>query len=281
MHPEPPPNVLIKDQVSTKLRNQVIYVISGHLNNCPSFINTWGLYCNSIDYYNFYNGNNPEEIHNHKTMYNMLKQLDSSDFLDFLDVICDTLLSDPAFNNNIGKEFVKDINDVLKTNSMGYAVVGTNVVPITDLGEVEEIIIPSYHTLANAGLENVSKYLDDAYDHFKNCKNQDAILSAFKALESTVESLLINLSVDYSQHQSFASRVELLIQSLSIRGYRVDNINKLVALIKISGEIRNRYTGHGSADMDVVSDDLVKYEIDLVASTILFLTRSYLASKRI
>lgn len=274
MNPSPPPNVLIMDDVSDKLCNQVIFVIRAHLSRCDC-INLPRLYYSAIDNYDYYAGNDPDRKCDEDTMYDMLRGMYSTDFLDFLDVICNTLLSDPFFSGCFGEQFIHDINDVMISNSMGYIIAGDQLIPNTDIKEAEEIIIPAFHTLSSLGMNSSFEYLELSYEHYKNRNNPEAILSAFKALESTVEFLLKRLSVDHSAEDRIVKKIKLLIENLGIQTYLMEDFNKLIDLMKCPGEIRNKLSGHGNADIINVPDYFVKYEIDLVASNILFLVRCY------
>lgn len=69
--------------------------------------------------------------------------------------------------------------------------------------------------------------------------------------------------------------MKMLVDEFNIEPYLFENYNKLIDLIKVPGEIRNKNAGHGSVDSKTIPDCLVKYEIDLVASSILFLVRLY------
>lgn len=190
MNPTPLPNLLISDTVSEKLRHQVIYVIKECVSLVPSYgYSDSGLCLKATEIYDFIAGN-PDRHARNGTMECMLKTLEPIDFLNYLDVICHTLLSDYQFNYHVGKEFTNWLNDVLITNSMGYRVVEKQMIPITDIGEAEEIIIPTYSTLSTIGLDSGLSNLKNAYSHYKDRKNREAILSAYMALESTIEFLL-------------------------------------------------------------------------------------------
>lgn len=274
MNPKPPPNVLITDNVSKKLRNQTIFVINGYLSELE-YSDSSELYYSAIDYYNYLAGNDPCRERNNSTMSDMLKKMDSAKFLDFLDVICNTFLEDSFFCNRYGQEFTEEINDVLITNSMGYIVAGKQLIPNTDVKEAEEIVIPAFHTLSSLGMNSACENLEVSYEHFKNRNNSEAILSAFKALESAVDFMLKELSAEYIVGDRFPNKIQLLGKKLEIPTYLVSDFNKLIDLMKAPGEIRNKLSGHGTADTAVIPNHFVKYEIDLVASNILFLARTY------
>ena len=119
----------------------------------------------------------------------------------------------------------------------------------------------------------IEDIMSKATDHFKNRRNQDAILSTFKAMESAIEQLLDNANVTYSKDETTSKKMEKLADKLNMESYLTEDLKKIVSLLKIPGEIRNKNAGHGSVDHPDVEDHLVKYEIDLVASSILFLAR--------
>lgn len=273
INPQPLPNVLITDVVSDKLRNQIRYFI-----RCFQVSYDDGpyqeLYRLAIDRWRFCTGLGPDVTINNDLMDDMLIIMEPKEFFDFLDVICHVYLNDLSFNSLYGRQFRTGLNDILISNSVGFIVVGTQLVPNTDLKEADEIIFPAYHTLSELDLVVVSHHLEDAYEHFKNHKNIDAVLSAHKALESMVDSLLERTDTK-TQKQDFASKVRALSTVIGLESLLSDNISGLFNMITQSCPIRNKYSGHGSAEEIKIPDSLVKYEIDLVASNILFLARLY------
>ncbi len=269
------PNVLITNHVPKKVRNQIDYITWKCLSDCIDYRIAEDL-CNEIKTrYYFHKGYEIDSRLYDHTIIDLMRDASHLDCLDFIDIICNTLLSSSTFDNACGDCYRDCFNDVLISNSMGYIIAGTQLVPNTDVKEAEEIIIPSYHTLAILGFDVVSGHLDEAYNHFKERNNSEAILSAQKALESTIALLLEAMSVQYEKKDKFPTKVDLVAKSLFAEGYMVETISKLNSIMKISAEIRNRNAGHGSSNTEAVPDSLVKYVIDLVTSNILFLARSY------
>lgn len=274
MSPSPPPNVLVSDHVPEKARNQILFILKRYFtphtfqNDSVTILLKESLY-----YYAFIRGDDPDSKYLSMDEYYVIRMLDDKELLDYLDVACFILFNDTYFKIHYWADFMKEINNIFTVNSMGYTIVKNQLIPCTDIKEAEEIIIPSYHTLFELNMDAASRHLDDAYNHFKNRRNQDAILSAFKALESAIEQLLDNTNVTYSKDETTSKKMEKLADKLNMESYLTEDLKKIVSLLKIPGEIRNKNAGHGSVDHHDVEDHLVKYEIDLVASSILFLAR--------
>ncbi|WP_400201855.1 AbiJ-NTD4 domain-containing protein [Candidatus Methanarcanum hacksteinii] len=274
MFPSPPSNVLITDHVPEKARNQLLFVLRRYYDS-----NDYG--CNGVNFlpkeslyhYAYLKGYDPDSKFLSMNVYDVIKVFNDKELLDYLDIICFKSFNNSHFKSFYWADFVEEINDVLITNSMGYTVANNQLIPCTDIKEAEEIIIPSYHTMFELNMKATSDHLDDAYDHFKNRRNQDAILSTFKAMESAIEQLLDNANVTYSKDETTSKKMEKLADKLNMESYLTEDLKKIVSLLKIPGEIRNKNAGHGSVDHPDVEDHLVKYEIDLVASSILFLAR--------
>lgn len=273
-------NLLITNQVPKKARNQISYLVWFCLEH-----HIEGPVAEDLCYqikrnYDYYKGNEVRTWCDDRLISDMIKEMSHLDCLDFIDVICDTLLNNNTFDSACGDIFKIHFNDVLISNSMGYIIAGTKLVPNTDLGEAKEIVIPSYHSLEDLNLDAASQHLDDAYSFYKDRRNSEAIISAFKAIESTVEQLLEKSGLSFDKKDKTATKVRLLVDYLGIEVYMADDFNKLVELMISPGRIRNRHSGHGSSQIEEVPDHLVKYEIDLVASNILFIARSYQARAR-
>lgn len=270
MNPSPPPNVLITDYVPNKARFQIVYTLNESFSS-HDFDHSQhsDIMDKSIDKFSFLKGGYPDEADSH---YGTMMSLCDQDFLDLLDIVCNVALNDVYFRYKAA-DFRKKLNDVLISNSMGYTVAESQLIPCTDIREVEEIIVPSFSTMSELGMTGALNHLNEAYDHFKNRKNSEALLSAFKAMEGAIDWLIDKTSAESSK--GIQSKLETLARVLGLDSYLVEDLNKIISILKIPGEIRNKNAGHGSAEITEVEDHLVKFEIDLVASGILFLARCY------
>ncbi len=277
MNPSLPPNVMITDEVPERVRNQLVMLIRKYLSlNGLAYLSN-ELQSTVLDRYHFCKGNDVYEFTYQPSIYDIIKESDDWDCLDILDIVCDVLLNNGGFLSYCGEQFRIDFNDVLLSNSMGYIIVGTQLVPNIDPGEAAEVIMPSYYTLASMGADAVSQHLDDAYNFFKERRNLEAISSAYKAVESITDLLLKKTNTRFENGDKTINKIKLLDQTLGIESIMAEDFNKLIDLMSRPGKLRNKYSGHGSSVIVDVPDHLVKYEMDLVASNILFIARSYLA----
>lgn len=275
MKPSPLPNILITEYVPEKVRNQIRFRLE-HIFQEPGInrIDYDELIYGSIENYSFTKGEPIDQWICHDP-YELMLTMNDQDYLDLLDIICHTALNDIEFKNMYGAVFRESINDILISNSMGFIVVNDQLIPCTDICEAEEIIIPAYNTMAQLGMTEASRLLDEAYEHFKNRKNPEAVLSAFKAMESAIDFLMEKTSTEQPMNGGMASKLDVLSRTLGMDSYLAEDLKKIISILKISGEIRNKNAGHGSVDTVPVEDSLFKFEIDLVASSILFLARCY------
>lgn len=274
MNPTLIPNLLPSDEIPEKCRNQIRNII--RMYQYPQFDHGFNDICyKSINAFIFVTGLDPDTPDDLGALDYMLKTSDTETFLDILDILCHTALSDAEFVAYYGNDFKNDINDILKTNGIGYMLVGNLMVQFTEQTEAEEIVIPALQSILDLGFNTPSEHLTKAYESLKAGDNENSISEAYKGLESLIELLLQKRSIKFDKNAKTSSKINDLVKSFDLPPYMESKINTLCELLKYPGEIRNATAGHGSANPVHVPESLAKYEIDLVSSTILFLVRTY------
>ena len=146
MNPKPIPNVLVTDQASEKFRNQVRHILNRLFKN-PNGINRSSDVAESIcSDFVFLKGDSPYDSPYYDFVGIIdegLQKLPPEDLFDFIDIICLKVSEDPYYMCFYDK-FEEDINDVLRSNSIGYKLVEGMQVPFTEEVEAEELIVPAF-----------------------------------------------------------------------------------------------------------------------------------------
>ena len=272
--PEPPPNVLIRKDVSAKLRNQVRHIAKNHLDrmpeysSCPNFVH---LICVE---YEFEKGWGPRKSYPFSYLDTLLCNTKPVDFLDLVDVMCQTLHESPYFHSRSWNSFKIELDEILRKNHMGYRVGEGELIPITDPVMAEEVILPAFLTLHRHGLDKARGELLDAFHHYGDGEYSDALSSACKALETVIETCLKARSVDFDPKGKTTAKIDKLVGSGILPNHLQDSMNSLSKMLGAVGNVRNNMSGHGSADEKVVPESLVQYQLDMAASSILYLVRS-------
>ena len=272
MNPPAPPNVLITDEIPIKCRNQI-----RHLINDLFFSDELEYYADEdivpniiCKKYDKLAGNPPMGHYNFQEFDRRLETYDCTDFFDLLDVTYYVFFHDEDFEE-IYDYLESEVNEILKTNSVGYAVVNGEMIPITEHIIADEIIIPAFLILGKYGLEHISNELSDAFKHFKDGDNISAINSAHRAFEGTIDTLLKKNKIKNNNGDKTSNKIKALIKEQYIPQYTETFLNALASIINGPSNIRNNVSGHGSSSPKHADDALAKYEIDMVASTVLFL----------
>lgn len=272
MNPKPPPNVLITNEVPECFRNQFELLFNRIMSSSR---NARGIDLEGIAEDFGYGKGYPISEYRGKDGFSVisgwLESLSDHDYLDFLDFLCSALYESQI---KYFDEFEEDVNDSLKSNSMGYTMVNGQLIPLTEPKETEEIVAPALILLDKFELDDAEEYLRNAYDLFRDGKNEEAVVSADKALENVIESSLEKLRIEFEKRDKPVNKLRLLIKNSNMPEYMESSLESLVTIMTLPGTIRNNNGGHAQPKGMVTDDSLVKYEIDLVCSTVLFIVRN-------
>ena len=282
MNPKPIPNVLVTDQASEKFRNQVRHILNRLFKN-PNGINRSSDVAESIcSDFVFLKGDSPYDSPYYDFVGIIdegLQKLPPEDLFDFIDIICLKVSEDPYYMCFYDK-FEEDINDVLRSNSIGYKLVEGMLVPFTEEVEAEELIVPAFRVLHRHKLYAASDYLSNSFDYLENGNYEEALTSAFKAFESVLESVLTKCDVSFDKKDTTARKIDLLTSNGLYPSYLESSAQALNNLLKAPNSVRNNESGHGSSEAKDIEVCMVQYEIDMVTSSILFLVRLHFESHR-
>ena len=274
MNPKPIPNVLVTDQASDKFRNQMRHILKKLFDN-PNTIDRSDDVAESIcSDFMFLKGGPPySSYHDFVDIIDeFLQKLPPEDLFDFIDIICLKVSEDPYFMC-FYDEFEEGVNDVLRSNSVGYKLVEGMLVPFTEEVEAEKIIVPAFRILNRHNLDAASEYLSRSFDYLEDGNYEEAVASAFKAFESVLESVLTKCSVSFNKKDTTARKIDLLTSNGLYPSYLESSVQALNNLLKAPNSVRNNESGHGSSKAKDINVCMVQYEIDMVTSSILFLVR--------
>lgn len=275
MNPKPIPNVLVTDQASDKFRNQIRHIIYRLFNNPNPIFHSNDVAESICSEFMFLKGGSHYDSSYHdfvEIIDEALQELPPEDLFDLIDIICLKVSEDPFFICFYG-EFEKNVNDVLRSNSIGYKLVEGMLVPFTEEVEAEELIVPAFRILNRHKLNAASEYLSNSFDYLEDGNYEEAITSAFKAFESVLESVLTKCGISFNKKDTTARKIDLLTSSGLYPSYLESSVQALNNLLKAPNSVRNNESGHGSSEAKDIEVCMVQYEIDMVTSSILFLVR--------
>ena len=274
INPEIPPNVLIREDVSLKLRNQIRHIAKNHLDRMPmpgsqfDFVNT------ICSIYRFDKGWEPRDSYPFSHLDSLLSKTKPVDFLDLVDIMCQVLYKNAYFGSESWNTFQNELNHILTSNYMGYRVSDGKLIPITEPVMANKVIMPAFLILHKHNLDKAREELLAAFCHYGDGEYPDALSSAYKALETVIEMCLIKRSVDFNPREKTTAKIDKLVQSGLLPNHLQDSMNSLSKMLGTVGNIRNNMSGHGSATEKVIPESLVQYQLDMAASSILYIVRS-------
>lgn len=275
MNPEPPPNVLTTDEVSDTFRNQFRHIAKHYLNHeMPYIFNTTEELWSICHTYEFEKGIEPLRDYTFRYLDELLRNTRSIDFLDLIDIVCIVLHNSNNFKCQFGNNFEKELNNILRRNYMGYQVTKGMLVPITEPMIAERVIMPAFLVMHRHGLVKPMEELHSAFRHYGDGEFADALNSASKALETVIELCLNKRSIEFEKGEKTSRKIERLVQSEIVPTNLMDSINSLSKMLGAVGNIRNDRSGHGSATKKAIPEGLVQYQLDMAASSILYLVRT-------
>lgn len=274
MNPEPPPNVLIRDDVSLKLRNQIRHIAKIHLDRIPMPGSQFDLVDTICFIYRFDKGWEPRDSYSFSHLDSLLSKTKPVDFLDLVDIMCQVLYRNAYFGPESWNSFQSELDHIMISNHMGYRVSEGKLIPITEPMIANEVIMPAFQILHKHNLDKAREELMAAFRHYGDGEYPDALSSAYKALETVIETCLIKRSIDFNPGEKTTAKIDKLVQSGLLPNYLQDSMNSLSKMLGAVGNIRNNTSGHGSATEKVIPESLVQYQLDIAASSILYIVRS-------
>ena len=274
MNPEPPPNVLIRDDVSLKLRNQIRHIAKIHLDRIPMPGSQFDLVDTICFIYRFDTGWEPRDSYSFSHLDSLLSKTKPVDFLDLVDIMCQVLYRNAYFGPESWNSFQSELDHIMISNHMGYRVSEGKLIPITEPMIANEVIMPAFQILHKHNLDKAREELMAAFRHYGDGEYPDALSSAYKALETVIETCLIKRSIDFNPGEKTTAKIDKLVQSGLLPNYLQDSMNSLSKMLGAVGNIRNNTSGHGSATEKVIPESLVQYQLDIAASSILYIVRS-------
>ncbi|PIC94558.1 hypothetical protein CSV69_16080 [Sporosarcina sp. P26b] len=173
---------------------------------------------------------------------------------------------------------VKRINRKLKENSLGYEIVGNQLIRVDNQYIHNEVVKTAIQLLQEHQFHAVSDEFLKAHEHYKQGDYKDAVVNAGKAFESTMKTICTKNGYDYNAQRDTANTlIKHLIDNELIPSYMQNHIQGLKQALENSANVlRNKNGGHGQGEVVLdVDDSIVRYTLNLCASNIVFLVERY------
>lgn len=207
------------------------------------------------------------------------------DFLDLMDYIFGTLMSDPIiqrslmlYSDRFSAAAIEELNYRLRQNGLGYEFLNGVIIKKSNTVTHEKIIKPALKLLTDEKFRGAEDEYLTAFECFRNGDNKDAILNAAKAFESTMKIICLELGYAFDEKRSTAKPlIEVLKSNSFFPDYLQEHLTAICKALETGAPtVRNRKTGHGQGAMiERVGDEYVEYVLNLVATNMVFLYKLY------
>lgn len=283
-------DVYIYDKISLKFRNQVIYIAQDIL-----FDSDWekirNIMVRELGVENlaikkgYYKYTSKEEcqafIRNCEEYENVL---------DIIELIAREISIKLKYDNKRLEEVINELNYRFKDNDLGYQFINDELIRVDNELIHKEIIKPAIKLLYDEDFKGACKEFFEAYDDYRNKKYESAITNVEKAFESTMKTICEKLNYTYDKERDTAS---ILIGRLQTNNFipkyeraGFNDLNSLMKNLKNSlGDnlpvVRNKMSAHGAGvEVREVSEYIVEYAINMCATNIVYLVKTYQEKKK-
>jgi len=207
---------------------------------------------------------------------------ENEDFLDLLDFSFSAFIDCEEVREVFGDEAVNDaieeLNYRLKQHSLGYEFIDGHLIEKTNEHIHKEIIKPTIHLLSEKEFEGANEEFFNAFECYKQGDNKGAIINAEKSLESTLKVICTKMGYQFDKNTDTAKKlIDTLKTNNFFPNYLSNHLNTLCAILENgTPTVRNKTSGHGQGEqIQNVSNELAEYELNLVATNIVFLVKIY------
>jgi AbiJ N-terminal domain 4 len=172
---------------------------------------------------------------------------------------------------------IEELNGRFLEHSLGYQYLNGQIVCIDSQFAHEEIVKPALSLLNTAGFDGPAQEFMNAFDHYKNGRDKEAVAEALKAFESTMKAICAARKWTHSPNATAVPLIKLLCEKKLIPA----KLESQFAALRTAMEsglptVSNSMARHGQGpDPVAIPRPFVAYALHLAASNIVFLVESH------
>lgn len=291
------PDVYQYDILSSKLKNQIIFIMKGAIGTKTTELNM-------TRRSQTFSGRIYENIRNtlireygetslagqHDAMTDIISRFQSESnieiCLDIIEVIFDIINSvirsslSSALECGLTQrpdDAISELNQRLKADGVGYEFVSGEIIRIDSEIIHSEVVKPALSLLQGSshfdGAEN--EFLT-AHEHYRHQRYKECIVECNKAFESCMKAICDNQGWTYNPKDPAKKLITTCLNNNLFPTYMQTQLHALESLLA-SGlpAVRNSNGGHGQgSNITLVDDELAGYALHLVATNIVFFAKS-------
>jgi len=293
------PDVYTYDSIPEPLRVQIVHIWKGSLGNENEYRNEYyqvkqaykfivetlcreyGVFrLTDREYRDAYNSQSYiQELFNF-----FLKEKETEKILDVIELafrVIDRLTRKFDYRNSrryqeIEDESISELNSRFKENGIGYQYEQGEIIRVDSQLLHTEAVKPALTLLNRKEYAGEQQEFLNAYEHYRNGKNKEALNDALKSFESTMKSICDKRGWAYDPKDTSKRLIEICYKNGLIPIFWQQNMSALRSLLE--GGVptgRNKLSGHGQgATPTTVPEYIVSYVLHMAAAAIVFLVRS-------
>ncbi|MBB3655706.1 hypothetical protein FHX15_000919 [Rhizobium sp. BK650] len=169
---------------------------------------------------------------------------------------------------------ISDLNIRFKENAVGYQFVDDEIVRVDSELIHAEAVKPALRLLNTNEYAGPHQEFLNAYQHYREGRNKEALNDCLKAFESTMKAICDKRSWAYKPGDTAKALIDVLYAEGLVPPFWQNQFASLRGLLESSIPTgRNKQSGHGQGAIPTtVPDHMAAYMLHMTASTLVFLT---------
>lgn len=186
----------------------------------------------------------------------------------------------PSYQSDAGSELspeqaIQAFNRRFRQHDLGYSFNSGQILRVDSQYLHTEVVNPALQLLTSAGFEGAQTLFLRAHKHFRHSENDDAILDAARAFESTMQHICDELSWEYPDRVNAKDLIRVVTDKGLFPSWHQNHMNSLRTLLEGLPTVRNKKSSHADTEGDDAPDEMAAFAIHLAASNIVFMVESF------
>ncbi len=282
--------------IPSKLRVQVVHILNRTLGTADQFAKfnlVRGAYCGVVSIlreemgeFNLVPpGSRRSSILEHSELTTFLVDYADTDwFLNAVEIAFKAVDTIARRTNYLGRleaglmadDAIADLNVRFKENAVGYQLIDGEIVRVDSELLHAEAVKPALRLLNTKEYAGPHQEFLNAYEHYREGRNKEALNDCLKAFESTMKAICDKRGWAYKPGDTAKALIDVLYAEGLVPSFWQNQFASLRGLLESSIPTgRNKQSGHGQgATPTTVPDHMAAYMLHMTASTLVFLTKA-------
>ncbi len=178
------------------------------------------------------------------------------------------------------REAISKLNNRFRRHDLGYAFEVDRLVRIDSQFLHGQVVEPALQLLGVAGFEGAQTLFLNAHEHFRHGENDDAILDAARAFETTMQHICDEMTWAYPERPQAKHLIQAVTDNGLFPNWHQNHMNSLKTLLKGLPTVRNKEASHADTEGQDAPDEMAAFAIHLAASNIVFMVESFERKRR-